>query len=139
MELPCATTAHQRSKANLLGRKRPRRSSNSLRSVCSGLRLTSCPHRCSIVVFYSVCMLSHAQLFAHPWTVACQTPLCMGILQARILEWVAISYSRGSFRPRDQTCVSCIVGRYFTIGPLGKSLSTLLYFLIFFRIFSPSV
>ena len=84
-------------------------------------------------------MLSHAQLFARPWTVACQTPLCMGILQARILEWVAISYSRGSFRPRDQTCVSCIAGRYFTIGPLGKSLSTLLYFLIFFRIFSPSV
>ena len=31
-----------------------------------------------------------------------------GILQARILEWVAISSSRGSSRPRDQTCVSCI-------------------------------
>ena len=30
------------------------------------------------------------------------------ISQARILEWVAISFSRGSFRPRDQTCVSCI-------------------------------
>ena len=87
----------------------------------------------------SVRMLSHAQLFASPWTVACQTPLCMRILQARILEWVAISYSRGSFRARDQTCVSCTAGRFFTIGPLGKSLSTLLYFLIFFRTFSPSV
>ena len=31
-----------------------------------------------------------------------------GIFQARILEWVAISYSRGSSPPRDQTCVSCI-------------------------------
>ena len=31
-----------------------------------------------------------------------------GILQARILQWVAISYSRGSSQPRDQTCVSCI-------------------------------
>ena len=31
-----------------------------------------------------------------------------GILQARILEWVAISYSRGSSRPRDQTLVSCV-------------------------------
>ena len=31
-----------------------------------------------------------------------------GILQARILEWVAISFSRGSSRPRDQTCVFCI-------------------------------
>ena len=30
-----------------------------------------------------------------------------GILQARILEWVAISSSRGSFQPRDQTHVSC--------------------------------
>ena len=37
-----------------------------------------------------------------------------GILQARILEWVAISYSRGSYQARDQThtsCVSCI-GRW---------------------------
>ena len=31
-----------------------------------------------------------------------------GILQARILEWVAIPFSRGSSRPRDQTCISCI-------------------------------
>ena len=30
-----------------------------------------------------------------------------GILQARILEWVAVSSSRGSFQPRDQTCLSC--------------------------------
>ena len=30
---------------------------------------------------------------ATPWTVACQAPLSMGILQARILEWVAISFS----------------------------------------------
>ena len=35
-----------------------------------------------------------------------------GILQARILEWVVISFSRGSFQPRDQTWVSHIVGRY---------------------------
>ena len=38
-----------------------------------------------------------------------------GILQARILEWVAISFSRGSFRPRDQTQVSCIAGRGFNL------------------------
>ena len=31
-----------------------------------------------------------------------------GILQARVLEWVAISFSRGSSRPRDQTCISCV-------------------------------
>ena len=34
-----------------------------------------------------------------------------GILQARILEWVPIPFSRGSSRPRDQTQVSCIEGR----------------------------
>ena len=38
-----------------------------------------------------------------------------GILQARVLEWGAISFSRGSSQPRDQTWVSCIVGRRFTI------------------------
>ena len=37
------------------------------------------------------------------------------IFQARVLEWVAISFSRGYSRPRDQTWVSQIVGRRFTI------------------------
>ena len=37
-----------------------------------------------------------------------------GIFQARVLEWVAISFSRGSSQPRDQTWVSCIVVRCFT-------------------------
>jgi len=43
----------------------------------------------------------HLQLFATPWTVSCQAPLSMGILQTRILEWAAISSSRGSSWPRD--------------------------------------
>ena len=38
-----------------------------------------------------------------------------GMLQARILEWVASSFSRGSSRPRDRTQLSLIVGRHFTI------------------------
>ena len=37
-----------------------------------------------------------------------------GILQARILEWVAIPFSRGSSQPRNQTGVSCIAGGFFT-------------------------
>ena len=37
-----------------------------------------------------------------------------GILQARILEWVAIPFSRGSSKPRDQTQVFCITGGFFT-------------------------
>ena len=42
---------------------------------------------------------------AAPWTVACQAPLFMGILQARMLEWVAMPFSRRSFRPRNWTGV----------------------------------
>ena len=46
-----------------------------------------------------------------------------GILQARTLAWVAISFSRGSSQPRDRTHVSwssCTVGRFFTTEPLEK-------------------
>ena len=37
-----------------------------------------------------------------------------GILQARVLEWVTISFSRRSSRPSDRTQVSCIAGRFFS-------------------------
>ena len=37
-----------------------------------------------------------------------------GILQARILDWVAFPFSKGSFQPRDGTQVSCFAGKYFT-------------------------
>ena len=43
-----------------------------------------------------------------------------GILQARILKWVAISFFRGSSRPRDWTQVSCVAGGFFTIWATGK-------------------
>ena len=39
-----------------------------------------------------------------------------GILQARILEWVAIPFFSGSSQPRDRTLVSCIAGRFFTVS-----------------------
>ena len=38
-----------------------------------------------------------------------------GILQVRILEWIAIPFSRGTSPPRDWTLVSCLTGRFFTI------------------------
>ena len=56
--------------------------------------------------------LSCVRLFATLWTVASQS---MEILQARILEWVAMPSSKGSSQPRNQTQVSHIVGRFFTI------------------------
>ena len=59
--------------------------------------------------------LSHVQLFATPWTVAPPDSSVHGILQAQKLEWVAIPFSRGSSRPRDQTQVSCTVSRFFTV------------------------
>ena len=54
-------------------------------------------------------LLSHFQLSETPWTVARQAPPSMGFPR-RILEWVAISFSRGSSPLMDQTCVSCIGG-----------------------------
>ena len=47
-----------------------------------------------------------------------------GILQARILEWVAVFFSRGSSQPRDRTQVSHIAGRFFTSGATGKPKNT---------------
>ena len=48
-----------------------------------------------------------------------------GILQARILEWIAISFSRGSSRPRDQTRVSHIGGRHFNLWATREALHDL--------------
>ena len=58
-----------------------------------------------------VCMLSFAWLFETPWTLPVRLS-CPWILQARILEWIFISYSRGFSWPRNQTGFSGI-GRGF--------------------------
>jgi len=50
-----------------------------------------------------------------PRTVARQAPLSMGILQARILDWVVMPSSRRSSQPRDPTQVSHIAGRFIAI------------------------
>ena len=52
-------------------------------------------------------LLNLVWLFVTPWTVALQAPLSMGIFQARVQEWVAISFFRGSSQSRDQTHISC--------------------------------
>ena len=43
-----------------------------------------------------------------------------GIIQARVLEWVAIHFSRGASWPRDRTRVSCIAGRFFNVRATNK-------------------
>ena len=61
---------------------------------------------------------SNVWLFATPWTTV------HGILQARILEWVACPFSRGSSQPKDQTQVSCIAGGFFTSWATREALWT---------------
>ena len=61
-----------------------------------------------------------------PYGLQSSRLLCHGILQARILEWVAISFSRGSSGPRDQTRISyvspALAGGFFTINTIWESL-----------------
>ena len=66
-------------------------------------------------VMCSAQSLSCVRLFATSWTRAHQVPLSMGILQAKILEWVSIPSSRGSSQRRDQIWVFCIAGGFLTI------------------------
>ena len=74
-------------------------------------------------------------LLAQPCPTLCDPMGCSppgssvhGILQARMLEWVAMSSSRGSSQPRVRACISCIAGRFFTTEPLGKpSYSQIMY------------
>ena len=85
----------------------------------------------------SVCV-SHSLVSdcATPWITALQTSLSMGlILQARILECVDISFSRGSSCPRDQTGISCTAGRFFTIWATREA-KGLKYFIKAFGLYS---
>ena len=73
-----------------------------------------------LLYIWYMCALSVTQLCPTLWDpMDWSPPGCSvhGILQARILEWVAIPFSRGSSQPRDQkyaSYVSCIAGRFFT-------------------------
>ena len=58
-----------------------------------------------------------------------------GILQVRILEWLAIPFSRGSSWPRDWSHISCISGRFFTVRPT-KEVPYSIYSCKIFAVFS---
>ena len=76
---------------------------------------------------------SRVLLFVTLWTVACQAPLSMGILWSRILEQVAISFSRGSSQPRDRTCISCVsctAGGFFNTSATWEAQGLGLYCLL---------
>ena len=64
---------------------------------------------------------NHVQLCATLWAVCSQPGSSVhGILQVRVLEWVAMPSFRRSSQSRNQTCISCIAGRFFTTEPPGK-------------------
>ena len=69
-------------------------------------------------------LITQSCLTLRPHGLACQVPLSMGILQARILEWVVMPSSRGSSWPRDRTQVSRISGRFFTISDTREAQNT---------------
>ena len=78
---------------------------------------------------YNLCIYvcyshSHVQLFETLWTVARQAPLSMGFSRQEH-QWVAISFSRGASQPRDDTWVSHIAGRFFTIWATREALYNL--------------
>ena len=69
------------------------------------------PHKEPLYYMQCACVLrcfGHVQVFVTSWTVARLASLSMGILQARILEWVAMPSSRGSSQPRDWTHISYV-------------------------------
>ena len=63
---------------------------------------------------------SASDSFVTPWIVACLAPPSMGFFQARIVEWVAISFFRASSGPMDRTHITCIASGFFTTEPQGK-------------------
>ena len=65
-----------------------------------------------------ICHMLLFSHFSHVWLFA--TPLSMEFFPARLLEWVAISFSRGSSRPKDRTHISCIASGFFPTEPPGK-------------------
>ena len=76
-----------------------------------------CTETCAMVLLTDKYMcVSHLVVSDSLWPL-CGLPRSSvhGILQARILEWVAIPFSRGSSWPRDRPWISCIAGRFFAI------------------------
>ena len=81
--------------------------------------ITLCAYICGslslkyIYLFIFICLVVLDSVT--PWTIVSYGSSVHGILQAILLERVAIPFSRGSFWPRDKTLVSCIEGRFFTV------------------------
>ena len=84
------------------------------KNLCYGLNCVKCV---KVLVTQSCLALCNSMYCSPPGSSV------RGILQAGILEWVAMPSSRGSSQPRYWTWVSCIAGRFFTIWPTRKALN----------------
>ena len=82
-----------------------------------------CVNMCMYLYMLACSVTSIVSDSCHPMDCSPPGSSVLGILQARILEWVAMPSSRGSLQSRDLTHVSCVVlvaGRFFTAEPTGK-------------------
>ena len=85
-----------------------------------------------VIVYYPMCVhaksLQSCPTLCDPVDCSLPESSVHGILQARILEWVAMLSSRGSSLPRDRICISCsscLADGFFTTGPLRKPIIVL--------------
>ena len=67
-----------------------------------------------------MCLVTQSDFLQPQWTAACQAPLSMGTIQARILEWVAMLSSRGSSQPRIEPGSPTLQADSLLTGPPGK-------------------
>ena len=80
----------------------------------------------SLVFFHVKALVAQScPTLCHPVDFSSPGSSVHGIPQARTLEWVAISFSTGSSRPKDRTWVSYIAGGFFTVWPTREALMTL--------------
>ena len=87
------------------------------------------------LIYRHVCVLVNQSCLTVCDPMDCSPPgssSVHGILQARILEWVAISFSKGSSWPRNWTRISCLVGRFFTIWATREALYCFCFTFFFF-------
>ena len=79
-------------------------------------------------IYICACLVAQSMSDSDP--MDCSSPSgtsVHGILQTKILEWVAIPFSRGSSWPRDWTGVPCVTGRFFTIWATREALGSPMY------------
>ena len=107
--------------------------SEPITSGCLLWKLNCKSYRCCIHLSLKVLVAQSYPTFCDPMDYSPPGFSVHGLLQARILEWVAISSSRGSSWPRDQTWVFCIAGRFFTIWTTRKAPISLYKAFIFFN------